>query len=91
MEDRVELIEECIKAVMEKTGVNSIKTNIFNITIAKARESVFVTNQNKIPDEFLDVKTVFSPMKKEIYKAIKKGIEVPGAKLILGEKSLRIR
>lgn len=45
-------------------------------------QSVDITDETKIPDQYLDIKVVIKPMKMAIKKALKGGESVPGAALI---------
>lgn len=80
-----------IGQVMELAGKTSCPTALFTVTLAKGRDSVDVFDSSLLPDEFIEVKVIQTPDKKQIREAIKNGAEVPGAKIVIGNKSLRIK
>lgn len=80
-----------IKAIMEAGGYRTMKTALFSITLADGSESVDIFDEAAIPDAYLVVKTETRPDKKAIKEALKDGREVPGAKVVRGEKSVRIK
>lgn len=53
-----------------------------NIISTRNSKSVQIESELLIPKIYMKVKTESSPMKKEIGDALKKGIEVPGCKLL---------
>lgn len=80
-----------IGQVMELAGQTSCSTALFTVALAKGRDSVDVFDSSLLPDEFIEVKVIQTPDKKQIREAIKNGTEVPGAKIVIGNKSLRIK
>ncbi|HEK0463920.1 TPA: siphovirus Gp157 family protein, partial [Proteus mirabilis] len=50
-----------------------------------------IDNEALLPDELVDVQTVTAPNKKCIKEALENGIEIPGAHLEVGERSLMVR
>lgn len=88
---RKESLIEYLRMNMEATGINKIQCPLFTITLVAGRESVAISDQDSIPDEFLNVKTTMTPDKAEIAKAIKDGKEVPGAFMQKGQSSIRIK
>jgi len=71
----------------EKTGTKKYETPLFKLSIRNSK-SVYVYEENEIPDEFWVVKKEVS--KTLISNAIKDGIEVPGAQMNLNQ-SLQIK
>ena len=73
---------------MQRMGIERIDCQMFSLSIRKNPPSVEVFDQLSIPAEFMTVPDpkppVASPDKKAIAAAIKKGQEVPGAKLVQG-------
>lgn len=88
---RRESLNEYLRNNMEATGIKKIQCPLFTITIVEGRESVAISDESEIPDEFMRVKTDISPDKAAISKAIKDGQEVPGASLQRGQSSIRIK
>lgn len=97
-EEQIALIKKRKNKVIEKLKTILLETvnqfgdiegELFKITTRKS-ESVEITDSEKIPASFLDVKVTQTPKKAEIKAAIKKGVEVPGAELV-ENKNLSIR
>lgn len=80
-----------IGQVMDLAGQTSCSTALFTVTLAKGIDSVDVFDSSLLPDELIEVKVIQTPDKKRIREAIKNGAEVPGAKIVIGNKSLRIK
>lgn len=59
-----------------KTGNKAYETALFKLSLRKS-QSVEITDENEIPDEFWAIKKEIS--KSTISQAIKDGLEVPGA------------
>jgi hypothetical protein len=59
-----------------KTGNKAFETALFKLSLRKS-QSVEITNENDVPDEFWAIKKEIS--KSTISQAIKDGLEVPGA------------
>lgn len=89
--NRRESLNEYLRANMLATGIKKIQCPLFTITIVDGRESVAISDESQIPDEFMRVKTDISPDKSAIAKAIKDGIDIPGASLQRGQPSIRIK
>ena len=93
--NRQESMLEYLRTNMEATGISKIesldKPPFFTITLAKPRDVVSINDSNKIPTDYLNIKTSMTPMKAEILKALKEGKEVEGASLAKGKSSVRIK
>jgi hypothetical protein len=61
-----------------KTGNKAYETALFKLSLRKS-QSVEITDENEVPDEFWAIKKEIS--KSTISQAIKDGLEVPGAKM----------
>jgi len=88
---RKESLIEYLRNNMEATGISKIQCPLFSITLVAGREAVAISDESAIPDDFLNVKTVISPDKTAIAKALKDGKEVAGASLQRGQSSIRIK
>lgn len=80
-----------IAKVMELAGHTTCTTALFTVSLAKGSESVDIFDESQLPDEFIEVKVTQTPNKKAIKDAIKNKVDVPGAKLVTGDKVLRIK
>jgi len=84
-------IKEYLRYNMEASGIKKIECPLFSISLAKGQEVVIITDENLLPDEYVRVKTEISPNKIALKNALKDGKEVPGAELVTGKTSLRIK
>lgn len=82
---------EEIKKVMEMAGVKKSSGALFTVTLAKGSDRVEVFDESLIPDEFVSVSVVQKADKNAIKAALKSGQDMPGAKIVTGEKVLRIK
>jgi len=87
--ESINKIRSSIKMNMEKQGKTNLTDGVFKLTIAKGRNIVIIDDEDALPDEYIDVKIVTKPKKKELLAAIKEGI-VNGAHVEKSDTSLRI-
>lgn len=91
IENRQDSMRNYLKMNMEASGINKIKCPLFTITLAKGRDMVRIDNIDEIPTDYIDIKTSYVPMKKEILAALKEGEEISGTSLIKSDNSIRIK
>lgn len=91
IESKSDWLRDYARNAMIATNRQKIETDIFTLSISKGRKSVKIDDDSKIPDNFLNIKTVSTPDKKAIKEAIESGRIVPGASLVVGEPSLTIK
>lgn len=91
IQNRQESMREYLRANMESCGISNIKCPLFSITLGKPRQIVLITDEDKIPTDYLNIKTSISPIKADILKALKSGETIPGAELGESKASLTIR
>lgn len=91
LSNRKESLKEYLRINMEAAGITKITHPLFTITCGKGKPVVIVDDEKLIPDEFMRVKTSMAPDKLEIAKAIKEGVEVPGAHSEIGKSSISIK
>ena len=82
---------EYLRNNMEASGISKISCDLFTVTLVAGRDSVAISDESVIPDEFVNIKTEISPDKAAIAKALKDGQEVAGASLQRGQSSIRIK
>lgn len=83
--------KERVLWVMEATGRDKIKRQLFTITRAKPRDVCAIEDSEKIPAQYTKlIPESRQPVKADILKALKAGELVPGAKLYKAKPSLRI-
>jgi|FLOH01.1.fsa_nt_gi glutamine synthetase type III len=89
--NKKEWMREYLRSNMEQSGIDNIKCPLFSITLRKATKQLEITDETKIPADYLDIKTVVSPMKREILAALKTGEYIPGCQLKDSARSLLIK
>lgn len=78
----IEKVKSNVLWFMQQNNIDSIKTELATFSKRKS-ESTDIENIEQIPQEFITIKQTFTPDKAAIKKAIKEGVEVPGAKVII--------
>lgn len=89
--NRRDHIREYLRDNMEAAGMTKISCPLFTITLAKGRENVVIDDKDKLPDEYVRVKTSIEPDKAEISRRLKAGEEIEGARLERSKPSVRIK
>jgi len=84
-------IRQYIQGAMIQMKLDKIKTPLINISVVNNPPSVYVSNPDIVPGEYMTfIPAQYVPDKKEIAKALKDGVEVKGCEL-QQKKGLRIR
>lgn len=91
LQNRKDSLKEYLRTNMEASGITKITHPLFTITLGKGKPIVVIDEESKIPDEFMNTKVTSTPSKADIAKAIKDGIEVPGAHSETGKSSISIK
>lgn len=91
LQNRKESLKEYLRTNMEASGISKITHPLFTIALSKGKPIVVIDSENDIPDEYMNTKVTSTPAKAEIAKAIKEGIEVPGAHSEIGKSSISIK
>lgn len=91
LQNRKESLKEYLRTNMEASGISKITHPLFTITLGKGKPIVVIDEESKIPDEYMNTKVTSTPAKAEIARAIKEGIEVPGAHSEIGKSSISIK
>ncbi len=88
MENRAAGLRRYALSSMQVAGVQSIECPYFKLSVRKNPPSVEVFDAAQIPTQFMRVPDPPPPApdKKAITEAIKAGQEVPGARLVSGER-----
>lgn len=87
MENNIKTMKASMQDALLTVEGNRLKTDKFTFSLRKST-SVVLHNDRELPDTFIKVTRTIS--KSEIAKALKSGIEVPGAELV-ENKSLSVR
>lgn len=88
LRSKVESMKEYLRLNMEKCDIKKIECPEFSITLVQNPESVLVTDEDVIPEEFFDMKPVLS--KTRVKDWIKANGPMDGA-AIVRKNSIRIR
>ena len=91
MQNKENAMKDYLRHNMEACGISKITCPLFSITLSKPRKIALITDESKIPTDYLDIKTSVSPMKALILKELKAGEEIPGAELGESKPSLLIK
>ncbi|RVD77059.1 siphovirus Gp157 family protein [Pseudomonas koreensis] len=89
--NRRESLKEYLRTNMEASGITKIAHPLFTITCGKGKPIVVIDDEKAIPDDYVNVKVTSAPDKAAIAKAIKDGIDVPGAHTETGKSSISIK
>jgi len=89
--NRKESLKEYLRTNMEASGITKITHPLFTITCGKGKPIVVIDDEKAIPDDYVSVKVSSAPDKAAIAKALKEGIEVPGAHTETGKSSISIK
>ena len=90
-ENRAKSIRKYVLACLLASGQDSLKTTTNTFTARKGVVSVVIDNADLLPDELVTVQTLVAPDKKAIKEAIENGVDVKGAHIEIGERSLQVR
>lgn len=74
-------IKQYITDVLDDAGIKRLTTDNHLLSARNFKASTIIDNDEKLPDKFKVTETTTKPDKKAIYKALKAGEEVPGARL----------
>lgn len=88
MERRADSLREYLLGAMQHTGIRKISSPLFDLAIRAKPASVEIEDAAQIPADLLRVPEPkpAEPDKKAIAAAIKSGHDVPGARLVGGER-----
>ena len=82
LEKKINHMREYLRANLEKSGIKKIDAPDISISMQKNPYKVVITNENEIPEDFIDTKETKAVNKEKIKEALKNGEEVPGCELV---------
>ena len=85
---KTKAIKEYVKAEMEASGREKVRTDVFTVSVQHSPDKVHVTDEAKIPPQYYQ--TTKRLDKIEVLRMLKAGYTVPGCELTQGSH-LRIR
>lgn len=84
---RADNVRKYLMDNMERCGISKIESPYFNLTIRDNPESVEIEQPELIPKDYMrEIPATYQPDKALIKQAIKDGHDVPGAKLVRGQR-----
>lgn len=89
--NRKNSLREYLLHNMQAANINKIECPLFTASLRQGVESVEITEQSLLPDEFVSVEVVTKPDKNAIKAALKSGQDVPGAALVRGKTTIVIK
>ncbi|WP_024529629.1 siphovirus Gp157 family protein [Serratia fonticola] len=90
-ENRAKSIRQYVLTCLLASGQDKLKTVANTFTARKGSVSVVIDNVDLLPDELVAVQTLVAPDKKAIKEAIESGVDVKGAHIEIGERTLQVR
>lgn len=90
-ESRAEWLKNYLRDNMERCGISKIECAEFSVTLRKAADVCNITDESKLPESYTKTKTVVTPDKAAILKALKDGQDVPGAEIGKAKAALVIK
>lgn len=91
LKNKKERMREYLKQNMQRTNISNIKCDLFSITLTRGRQVLLITDQDKIPSDYIDVEVVQKPDKKRLLADLKNGEEIPGCEIAISEEGLLVR
>ena len=88
-EKAIDRMKSALDGFMTASGQSKAKTALFSVSYRSAK-SVLITDESKIPERFLTVKTTTAPNKAEIKRFISDGGTVDGAEIV-ENRSIQIK
>jgi hypothetical protein len=92
-ENQSGLLKKYILECLITSGSDTVKTDLNTFTARKGSPSLIVDDEELLPDEYIEAYTeVINKVKKdELKKAILSGVEIKGAHIETGPRSLSVR
>ncbi len=91
IENKQDSMKEYLRINMEASGIKKIICPIFTITLKAGRDIIQIGDEEKIPSDYLNIKTTMTPMKREILAALKEGKDIPGAIITKSKSSILVK
>ena len=86
LEQRAQWMKTYVKENMEACGIKRIESPWFVLAVQKNPASVRINDEQKIPDDYINEKTIISIDKAALKVALKSGQVVPGAEWVNGTR-----
>lgn len=86
IEHRAASMKDYLKTNMEACGITKIESPWFTLAIQKNPAAVEITDEDSLPDDFVEIVTTRKIDKTSIKQTIEAGADVPGAVLTRGTR-----
>lgn len=87
IENRAGHVRDYLMQNMQRCEISKIETPLFKIAIRDNPESVQIEDERQLPQDYMrEIPATYQPDKALIKQAIKDGHDVPGAKLVRGQR-----
>jgi len=86
LERKAQRIREYLLTNMQRAGISKIDSPWFVLAVRDNPEAVAIDDEAALPAEYVRVKEVRSPDKAAIKDALKAGQDVPGCRLVRGQR-----
>lgn len=90
VENRKDRLKKYLEEQLTLSGMDKVKTATVTVALQNNPPSVFIENENFVPEQFVTVETIRKVDKKSLLQALKDGEMFDGISLKQG-RSLRIR
>jgi len=87
----IERFKKYVAECLDQLETKKLTGQLGQISERKQTKIALIEDENKIPAEYTTVETVVTVNRKRILDDLKAGIEVPGAKLVDGNRSIQIK
>jgi len=91
LQNKIDRLKEYVRFNLEQSGIPKIERPEFKMSLRKGVESAFIKDEDSIPENYINMKTLESIDKKKLTKDLKEGVEISGAELKRGKSSLMIK
>ena len=84
-------LREYLRSNMEASGISKIECPLFSITLRKPSKVVVIDDEEQIPVDYKEIKTVVKTDKRRLLADLKDGEDIPGAHIELSKPALIIK
>lgn len=91
MVNRAKTLRRILAKTMQNAGIKKIECPIFSITCLPPKASVEITDEEKIPAQYIEVQVVNKVDKKALLADLKAEVAIEGAQLKYGDPSLLVK
>lgn len=86
LKGRIESLKSYMFDALKATQQTKVKTDLFTVSIRKNPGKVDITDQDVLPEKFVEIVVTSVPRKAALSAALKAGEVIPGAEFVQGER-----